>query len=62
MTEEYLDLGNEIIPLKLFYRIDCMCGRILYYPKSRFPNGVVKWNCSCGNYGTLKFKKRGEEP
>ena len=52
-----LDVGDGEIPLDKLYRIDCMCGTILYYPKSRCPNGIVKWNCSCGLYGTLKFKK-----
>ena len=52
-----LDLGDEEIPLDKLYRINCLCGCHIYIPKSRFPDGVVKWKCSCGNYGTQKFRK-----
>jgi len=51
-----MKIEEEEIDYNLYYKINCMCGTILYYPKVKNLDGIVKWNCSCGNYGTQKFK------
>ncbi len=61
MIEWELDLGEEIITSDNWYKIRCGCGAYLYYPKSKFPDNVVKWSCSCGNYGTQRFREDSED-
>ncbi len=57
MTKWELDLGNEIITSDNWYKLRCSCGAYLYYPKSDLHDDIIKWSCSCGNYGTQRFRE-----